>query len=70
MVDEVLEEMGRQKGEVSVVGNGGVQKWEDLGRLTGEAEVQGWMVGEELMGDPRSVCLLRLAAGSRGAVCD
>lgn len=39
--------------EIGVVGNGGVRSWEDVGRLTHEEGVEGWMVGEELAGNPR-----------------
>ncbi|KAL7411526.1 hypothetical protein BDY24DRAFT_133571 [Mrakia frigida] len=53
LVDGVLEGLGRRKEEVSVVGNGGVQTWEDLERLTKGEGVEGWMVGEELGGNPR-----------------
>jgi tRNA-dihydrouridine synthase len=45
--------MGREAGEVSVVGNGGVQVWDDVGELTKRMGVQGWMVGEELANNPR-----------------
>lgn len=43
--------------EVRVVGNGGVRVWEDVGRLTKEEGVEGWMVGEGLVGNPRWVIL-------------
>lgn len=48
-------------GDVHVVGNGGVRTWEDVGRLTREQDVQGWMVGEELSSNPRSGLSLSLA---------
>jgi len=40
------------------VGNGGVRVWEDLEKLTSENRVDGWMVGEELGGNPRSASVL------------
>lgn len=41
--------------ELRVVGNGGVRTLEDVGRLTKENGVEGWMVGEHLAGNFRCV---------------
>ena len=65
MVDAALVRAGRQPGEVSVVGNGGVQRWEDVGELTERMGVQGWMVGEELANNPRSVRVTVVGAEER-----
>lgn len=49
--------------ELRVVGNGGVRTLEDVGRLTKENGVEGWMVGEHLAGNFRCVRQVERQAG-------
>lgn len=49
--------------DVRLVGNGGVRERADVDRLTEEAGVEGWMVGEHLAGNHR--CVARPAQQSR-----